>query len=418
MPYSIIGQQLLSHMRLSKLKRLVSTLGASIVVGVGSSGVVASVPETKTVESSYRNRSSQKTAVANTVSTSVDSASEEGPSPQTTVKATNLKAQRETLAENPLCKLASEMMENPPEVFQSNPVSQPPSRFSNLVAGFLTKTMQVMGLERLVEAEPIPTTTVAVVPKSGMLQDEAIATDPGNEAPASTTALVSNTTSAPRTAAGEYELWVKGHLIANVRTESKANLLAQRLERLVETDSFNGAAVTPMLHQEQPAIAMGEQILFVIDESVTREASKNYEILAIRWANNLRLAFDVPALDLVTAQTNMYQVKETSQSMEGLASWYGPYFHGRLTANGEIYDQFALTAAHPSMPLNTFLKITNLNNEKSVIIRLNDRGPYIKPRNLDLSLGAARCLNSVDKGVIPYKATIMERRPAIAAEAI
>ncbi|NJN76437.1 MAG: septal ring lytic transglycosylase RlpA family protein [Synechococcaceae cyanobacterium RL_1_2] len=107
----------------------------------------------------------------------------------------------------------------------------------------------------------------------------------------------------------------------------------------------------------------------------------------------------------------MYNLKESKNQQsqfDGLASWYGPYFHGRLTANGEIYNQFGLTAAHPSLALNTYLKITNLNNNKSVILRVNDRGPYIPPRTLDLSLGSARCLGSVETGVIPYQATIME----------
>jgi rare lipoprotein A len=329
---------------------------------------------------------------------------------------TNLEVQRENFAENALCQLALETEENPPDVFQNNAVAETPSRFSNFVSSFLRKVVQVMGMERLFQPQSVPTTKVAVVPKAGGESSGAIAVQEAETN--ATTALVSNTTASPSTDSGEYELWVKGHLIANIRTQNKVNLLAQRLERLVETSSFNAAAITPTIHDGRPAIAMGEQILFVIDKSITFAESKNYEILAIRWANNLRLAFDVPALDLVTAQTQMYQVEETSQSLEGLASWYGPYFHGRLTANGEIYDQFALTAAHPSMPLDSYLKITNLNNEKSVIIRLNDRGPYIKPRSLDLSLGAARCLGSVEKGVIPYKATIMKRRPAIAAEAI
>lgn len=396
-------------------------MGASVVVGTG--GIMSSSPvmEVEASEAKHHGNSPQA-AIAKTISPSVESAEsvaqESGDklASTTMATATNIAVQRENLAENALCQLASEAEENPPEVFQNNTVAETPSRFSNFVSGFLRKVAQVMGMERLFQPQSVPTTKVAVVPKAGDESSGAIA-DPEAETNTNT-ALVSNTTASPSTDSGEYELWIKGHLIANIRTQNKVNLLAQRLERLVETASFNAAAITPTIHDGKPAIAMGEQILFVIDESITFAESKNYEILAIRWANNLRLAFEVPALDLVTAQTQMYQVEETNQSLEGLASWYGPYFHGRLTANGEIYDQYALTAAHPSMPLNSYLKITNLNNEKSVIIRLNDRGPYIKPRSLDLSLGAARCLGSVEKGVIPYKATIMERRPAIAAEAI
>lgn len=85
------------------------------------------------------------------------------------------------------------------------------------------------------------------------------------------------------------------------------------------------------------------------------------------------------------------------------ASWYGPRFHGRLTANGEIYDQMAFTAAHKTMPFGTLLKLTNLRNQKIVIVRINDRGPYIYGRELDLSKGAALTLGMVKRGVVNLK---------------
>lgn len=85
------------------------------------------------------------------------------------------------------------------------------------------------------------------------------------------------------------------------------------------------------------------------------------------------------------------------------ASWYGPGFHGRKTANGEVYDQMSFTAAHKSLKFGTLLKITNLKNNKSVVIRINDRGPYIHGRDLDLSKAAALELGMVRKGVAKMK---------------
>jgi rare lipoprotein A len=85
------------------------------------------------------------------------------------------------------------------------------------------------------------------------------------------------------------------------------------------------------------------------------------------------------------------------------ASWYGPKFHGKLTANGEIYDQMALTAAHKTLKFGTLLKVTNPKNGKSVIVRINDRGPYIGDRELDLSKGAAIELGLIYKGVASVK---------------
>lgn len=82
-----------------------------------------------------------------------------------------------------------------------------------------------------------------------------------------------------------------------------------------------------------------------------------------------------------------------------VASWYGPRFHGRKTANGEIFDQEAFTAAHKKFRFGTLLRLTNPNNEKSIIVRINDRGPYIKGRELDLSKAAADELGILERGV-------------------
>lgn len=85
------------------------------------------------------------------------------------------------------------------------------------------------------------------------------------------------------------------------------------------------------------------------------------------------------------------------------ASWYGPGFHGRITANGEVYDQMSLTAAHKSLKFGTLLKVTNPRNAKSVVVRINDRGPYIEGRQLDLSKAAAIELGLMRRGVANMK---------------
>ena len=82
----------------------------------------------------------------------------------------------------------------------------------------------------------------------------------------------------------------------------------------------------------------------------------------------------------------------------GIASWYGPGFHGNRTANGEIYDQFELTAAHPSLPLGTRAMVTNLANGRAVEVRINDRGPFVDGRAIDLSYAAARTIGLVGPG--------------------
>ncbi|HCY55325.1 MAG TPA: hypothetical protein DF715_07320 [Oceanicaulis sp.] len=86
-------------------------------------------------------------------------------------------------------------------------------------------------------------------------------------------------------------------------------------------------------------------------------------------------------------------------SETGLASWYGERFHGRLTASGEVYDMHALTAAHPELPLRSLARVTRLDTGASVVVRINDRGPFVEGRIVDLSRAAARMLNLIEDGL-------------------
>jgi len=95
-----------------------------------------------------------------------------------------------------------------------------------------------------------------------------------------------------------------------------------------------------------------------------------------------------------------YRVMPTSKGYRarGLASWYGTQFHGRTTSNGERYNMFAMTAAHPTLPLPTYAKVTNLENGKSVVVKINDRGPFHANRLIDLSYVAAAKLGVLGRG--------------------
>ena len=94
--------------------------------------------------------------------------------------------------------------------------------------------------------------------------------------------------------------------------------------------------------------------------------------------------------------------------IKGISSFYAEDFHGKLTANGEVYDMYGLTAAHKTMPLNTICRVTNLENNKSLILRINDRGPYIKGRILDCSYGAAKKLDFINQGTTKVKIEVIE----------
>ncbi|HWW49685.1 MAG TPA: septal ring lytic transglycosylase RlpA family protein [Xanthobacteraceae bacterium] len=94
---------------------------------------------------------------------------------------------------------------------------------------------------------------------------------------------------------------------------------------------------------------------------------------------------------------------------EGLASWYGDDFHGRLTANGEVFDMTSITAAHPTMPLPSYARVTNLRNGKSIVVRVNDRGPFHENRLIDVSNRAAKLLDFHANGVAPVRVEYVGR---------
>jgi rare lipoprotein A len=105
------------------------------------------------------------------------------------------------------------------------------------------------------------------------------------------------------------------------------------------------------------------------------------------------------------------QPREVSlnQTQIGLASWYGPGFNGGTTSSGERYNMYAYTAAHKTFPLGTIVKVQNLKNGKSVFVRINDRGPFVKGRIIDCSYAAAKKIGLDRDGVAPVKLTVVNK---------
>jgi rare lipoprotein A len=114
--------------------------------------------------------------------------------------------------------------------------------------------------------------------------------------------------------------------------------------------------------------------------------------------------YNVNGRDYVPAEDTKYRA-------EGMASWYGRDFHGRLTANREVYDMHAISAAHPTMPLPSYARVTNLGNGRSIIVRVNNRGPYSRGRIVDVSIGTARALDFYSKGVAKVRVEYVGRAP-------
>lgn len=225
-----------------------------------------------------------------------------------------------------------------------------------------------------------------------------------------------------------YQISLREQTLGYVAGEGRAYLLAEQLKRLLRQDSFEPEAIAPSPidpyagpdNSAAPSLMVSAdgRELFAITPSMTESTGYSPEWTAISWANNLRVALAVEPLSPTEAQLSLKGLRASAALLSGEASWYGPYFHGRTTANGETFNQNDLTVAHKSLPFGTHLQVRNLANDQTVIVRVNDRGPYVGDRSLDLSKAAARCLGSEQVGVIPYEAVILkEAQPlAVAAE--
>lgn len=124
----------------------------------------------------------------------------------------------------------------------------------------------------------------------------------------------------------------------------------------------------------------------------------------------LFLAYIIPgsAWALPASNKDIDSIGPSFRTETGVASYYGDKFHGRRTANGEQYNQWKYTAAHKSYPFGTLIRATNLKNGKSVIVRINDRGPYAKGRIIDLSVRAAETIDLLDSGIAKVKLEILK----------
>lgn len=192
-------------------------------------------------------------------------------------------------------------------------------------------------------------------------------------------------------------------------TMERAETIATRIDQLNDTEAFDASTIKVDFDStvKQYVVKAEEKVLLTIDNNtVLPEKNLSAPETALQTANRLRRllggAEPIVALPAVmkVARVNGFDATNTIQRIKGgMASWYGPGFHGRRTANGERFNQNALTAAHKTLPFGTKVKVTNLRNGQSVVVRINDRGPFTRGRVIDLSAGAARVIGIHSSGV-------------------
>jgi len=162
----------------------------------------------------------------------------------------------------------------------------------------------------------------------------------------------------------------------------------------------------------------GEELVEINSETLLADTTKDPAIDALQVTNHLRrLLGNAPALTEITGQPQPQIIQQATQVVaqavkvgsRGMASWYGPGFHGRRTANGERFNQNALTAAHRSLPFGTKVRVTNTRTGRSVVVRITDRGPFTGGRVIDLSAAAARIVGVMQSGVAPVSLEVLGR---------
>lgn len=146
--------------------------------------------------------------------------------------------------------------------------------------------------------------------------------------------------------------------------------------------------------------------LIVIFSSCSASAPKQAPLGGGDFTNH---AFLGAATDQVSQHAQAASGEVSAPTMAGLASWYGPGFHGRRTSSGEVYNQHEMTAAHRSLPFNTRVRVTSVATGKSVVVRINDRGPFVETRLIDISLAAAASLGIVRKGVTQVELELLDK---------
>ena len=223
-----------------------------------------------------------------------------------------------------------------------------------------------------------------------------------------------------------WEIRVKGDVAMRVRTrygglglKERAEIIAWRLSAVL--DSGTEDLFLPGKRNGETVVMCGERLIATVDRQSAMLNASTSEALAWVWCDNLNTLLDrindrmnAPRAGRI-AEVSRGGSRDSSRdswtivrTFQGIASWYGPGFHGKETASGETYNQWDLTAAHATLPFGTRVLVTSLDTNKSVVVRVNDRGPWVKGRIIDLSRKAAQEIGLLDSGIGRVRLDVLE----------
>jgi rare lipoprotein A len=196
----------------------------------------------------------------------------------------------------------------------------------------------------------------------------------------------------------------------------RASEIAAKLNDL-NRQGIDGSKITVSPEGDRYQIKVGDTALALMDANTRLpDSTQDGQQDALQATNRLRrlLGNAEPLSTMPGLGSDWFDPTSgmIDRTVSGLASWYGPGFNGNMSASGEIFNQNALTAAHRTLPFGTRVRVTNMDNGTSVVVRINDRGPFSGDRVLDLSMGAARVLGLIQSGVAPVRLDILTQQTA------
>lgn len=195
---------------------------------------------------------------------------------------------------------------------------------------------------------------------------------------------------------------------------SRATAVAAEINQLIR-NNFDATTIQVRWDEQRQRYVIeadGQELVAIDAQTILPDTTNDKATDALQATNRIRRQIgNAPPLNAIEGLPKP-SVPEVAtgfffQRIVGWASWYGPGFDGGQTANGEIFDQYELTAAHPSLPFGTMVRVTNQDNGQSVVVRINDRGPYAGGRVIDLSKGAARAIGMIGSGVAPVQIDVL-----------
>lgn len=185
--------------------------------------------------------------------------------------------------------------------------------------------------------------------------------------------------------------------------------LAKNLNKLIYNKKLRADKILPGIRNNKFIIKSDKDTIFTVGKNLAEAQKTNESDLTLKLTNTLRVALGANPINYLNYKASRSTESYSPNSQFGYASWYGPGFNGRPTSSGEIFNQNGLTAAHRTLPLGTPILVTNLDTGRSVIVKVNDRGPFADThkRVIDLSYGAFKKIAPITSGVARIKIDVL-----------